>query len=207
MEEAVGVAQDEARAREEAEGVDRLVSGLRAGEGEAQAELCERFGRRLHRYLASLLGPKDDVAEDLLVQALVEAARNIGRFDPRRASFSAWLFGIARRQVRLELRRQGRRKSVPQSAQTPLESLAERPAPEDLAEAAAARIEAERQVARLVGYLSEVEMEVLVLRCMHGLSVREIGQVLGRSERAIDSLLSRAKRKARERLAEDAGTV
>ncbi len=122
------------------------------------------------------------------------------------ATFTAWLFGIARRQAQLELRRQRRRKSVPEAVQTPLDSLAEQPAPGDLAEATAARLQAERQVAKLVGYLSDPEMEVLILRCCHEFSIRGIAHVLGRSERAIDSLLDRAKRKARGRLAEDAGT-
>jgi RNA polymerase sigma-70 factor (ECF subfamily) len=199
MAEAIGAA------REEAEQVDRLVRGLRAGDPAAHADLCARFGRRLHRYLVALLGPRSD-AEDLMVQALVEAARHIGRFDPRKATFTAWLFGIARRQARLELRRQRRRKSVPDGVQAPLDSLAEQPAPGDLAEATAARLQAERQVGKLAGYLSDPEMEVLVLRCCHELSIQEIAHVLDRSERAIDSLLDRAKRKARGRLAEDAGT-
>jgi RNA polymerase sigma-70 factor (ECF subfamily) len=194
-------------AREEAERVDRLVRGLRAGDSAAHAELCARFGRRLHRYIAALFGPRGEAAEDLMVEALVEAARNIGRFDDRKATFTAWLFGIARRQVQLELRRQRQRKLVPDSVQSPLDSLAEQPHTEDLADTTAARLQAERQVAKLVDYLSDTEMEVLVLRCMHELSIREIANVLGRSERAIDSLLDRAKRKARERLAEDAGTV
>jgi len=67
----------------------------------------------LHRYVAALLGPRGEAAEDLMVEALVEAARNIGRFDDRKATFTAWLFGIARWQVQLELRRQHQRKSVP----------------------------------------------------------------------------------------------
>lgn len=193
--------------RGEAERVERLVRGLRAGDAAAHAELCARFGRRLHRYVAGILGSGNRGAEDLMVEALVEAARNIGRFDDRKATFTAWLFGIARRQAQLEMRRQRRRKSVPESAQRTLQSLAEQSAPGDLAEEMVSRIEAQQQVSKLAGYLSATEMEVLVLRCLHQLSVKEIGQVLGRSERAIDSLLHRAKRKARERLAEDAGTV
>ncbi len=193
--------------REETERAHRLVRGLRQADAAAQAELCDAFGPRIGRYLASLLGPRADAAEDLMVQTLVEASRNIGRFDPRKATFAAWLFGIARRQAQIERRRQRRRRSVPAAAQTSLDSVAEQSAPGDLAEAAASRIEAKRRVSKLVGYLSETEMEVLVLRCLHQLSVKEIGQVLGRSERAIDSLLHRAKRKARERLADDAGTV
>ena len=47
-------------------------------------------------------------------------------------------------------------------------------------------------------------MEVLVLHYVHQLSVAEIGVILKRSGRAVESLLHRAKPKARERLSEDA---
>jgi DNA-directed RNA polymerase specialized sigma24 family protein len=43
---------------------------------------------------------------------------------------------------------------------------------------------------------------VLVLSSIEELSVKEIGRVVGRSERAVHSLLHRAKAKARERLAD-----
>ncbi len=65
------------------------------------------------------------------------------------------------------------------------------------------RLEARRKVAALRSLLSEAEMEVLVLSCVEELSAREIGQVIGRSERAVHSILHRAKAKARERLVGD----
>jgi len=68
----------------------------------------------------------------------------------------------------------------------------------------AQRLDAQRQVAALATALSGLEMEVLQLHFVEEFSLREIGRVVGRSERAVDSLLRRAKQKARERLAEDA---
>ncbi len=189
------------RAREEAE-VARLVAGLRAGEPEACAEFCRRYGRRVHRFIELRLHDSGR-AEELMVQVLADAVRHIPHFDPRRASLLAWLFGIARRQILGELRRQQRRKSVPESAQTPLASLSEEALSEDPTDALAAQIVARQQVAALREALSELEMEVLLLHGLHGLSVQEIGQVVGRSERAINSLLYRARQKARERLGED----
>jgi RNA polymerase sigma-70 factor (ECF subfamily) len=178
------------------------VRGLRGADPGAHAELCERFGPLLHRYLARQLHDAQ-LAEELMIQTLVDAARGIARFDPRRSLFSAWLFGIARRQLRLELRRQRRRKTVPPSAQVSLDALPEQPASDDMAATLTARIEASRQVARLRSALSTLEMEVLALHCLDQLSLREIAQLLGRTERAIDSLLHRARQKARERLAQD----
>ena len=186
------------------EGTDRLVQGLREADPAAHQEFCAHYGRRLHRFIALQLRGDASTAEELMVQTLVEAVRHIGRFDPRKASFLAWLFGIARRQVLGELRQQRRRKSVPESAQVPLASLAEEAHAADPTEPLAGQIAAQQQVARLRETLSPMEMEVLLLHGLQGLSVREIGHVVGRSERAINSLLHRARQRARERLGEDA---
>ena len=197
------MAESETLRTEAQETSARLVAGLLRREPEACAELCQCFGRRLHRYLAALLHGDVETAKDLLVQTLADAVRGLARFNPRRATFAAWLFGIARRQVQLELRRQRRRKSVPVSAQVPMEGLAEQTAEGDLAREVTDRLAARRQVAELRSVLSELEMEVLTLQYVHRLSVREVAHIVGRSERAIDSLVHRAKAKARERLVND----
>jgi RNA polymerase sigma factor (sigma-70 family) len=65
------------------------------------------------------------------------------------------------------------------------------------------RVEAQRRVQMLANALSPAEMEVLVLHFVDEFSVKEIARIVGRSRRAVDSLLYRAKGKARERLARD----
>ena len=182
-----------------------LVEGLRASEAWAYARLYDDFGEPVHRYVARVLRRQDELAEDVMVQALAEAVSHIGRFDPRRATFRAWLFGIARQRAREELRRLSRGKAVPPGAQVSLEALPEQAGEADLAEESAARVDARRRVLEIRDCLSGIEMEVLVLRCVHEYSLREIGHIIGRSERAAESLLRRAKRKARERLDRDDG--
>ena len=120
------------------------------------------------------------------------------------ATFAAWLFGIARRLVRLERRRQGRRKSVPASAQVSLDVLPETSSPHDLATSITESVAAKAKLARLREFLSEGELEVLVLHYVYEFSVQEIRSAIGRSGRAVESLLHRAKTKARERLTNDA---
>jgi len=183
--------------------VDRLLDGLRNGDAAAHSELCEQLGPRIHRYIARRLPGDEHVAEDLMIQTLVDAARNIRQFNPRKAVFPAWVFGIARRHLVGELRRQGRSGAAPPSALVSLDSVPEQAARGDMAEAVTARLVAQRQVATLREHLSPVEMEALVLHCMDGLSLREIGQLMGRSERAVKSLLYRARESARERLVND----
>ena len=182
---------------------EALVRGLREADPAACAKLCQRFGPQIHRFAMARLSGDGQLAEDVMVQTLVDAARRARRFDPRKTTFSAWLYGIARREIYRELRRQKRRKSVPASAQVPLESTREISDGGDLAARSAARLDARRQVAGLVAVLSRIEFDVLVLNCVEQLSAREIGQIVGRSERAVHSILHRARTKARQTIGSD----
>jgi len=138
-----------------------------------------------------------------MVQTLLDAARNIRRYNSRKAGFAAWVFGIARRQVNLERRRQSRRKAVPDAAQVPLSEAPAASSPASVGETVAGRLEARQRLAQLADLLSHAEMEALKLHHLYGFSVQEIAHITRRSRRATDSLLHRARRKARERLARD----
>jgi len=196
------VVEAEQRSAEAAEA--RLLTGLREGSAEAFAQLHDRFASGLHRFAVSRLPQDMQLAEDIVVQTLAKAVRNIGHFDGRRATLAAWLYGIARWQIREEIRRRKRHKSVPQAAIESIDAVAQYQDDHDLAAEAAARLDAQRQVRELAGVLSETEMEVLVLQCVDELSVKDISHVVRRSERAVHSLLHRARQKARERLVRDA---
>ncbi len=177
---------------------DALVRGLREADPGACAALCQRFGPQIHRFAMARLSGDGQLAEDVMVQTLVGAARSAGRFNPKKTTFSAWLYGIARREIYRELRKQTRLKSVPGSAQVPLESTEELSDGEDMAARSAARLDAQRQVARLAALLSRLEFDVLFLNSVEQLSAGEIGQIVGRSQRAVHSILHRARTKARE---------
>jgi RNA polymerase sigma-70 factor (ECF subfamily) len=182
-----------------------LVRRLQQADQAAYADLCGLFGAALHRYAASRLWGDQDLAEEVAVETLTEAVRNIRRFDPRKASLPAWLYGIARRHLQAEWRRQRRKRSVPAEAQIPIDELAHMAEDPGLEATAGARIEAQRQVARLSLVLSDTEMELLMLSYVEEFSAGEIGRLVGRSERAVESLLHRAKQKARACLGDDDG--
>ncbi len=180
-----------------------LVTGLLEARPEAAAELCDRFGPKLLAFVAARFPSDRSAAEDITVQALANAAHHIKQFNPHRATFAAWLYGIARRQIREEVRRRTRHKALPPGAVLPLEEAADLPCAEELAESVAARVDAQTLLTHLAKTLTELELEVLLLDCLNELSAREIAQAIGRSERAIHSLLYRAKAKARERMSQD----
>jgi RNA polymerase sigma-70 factor (ECF subfamily) len=175
-----------------------LVLRARASDATVGAELTHRFGAAIHGYAASWLAGDVECAEDILVETLADGIRNIRRFDPERSSLCAWLFGIARRHIHTELRKRRRAKSVPAWAQVPISDQEQVPGVEDMAVALVDRLEAQRKAARIAAVLSAQEMEVLVLHCVDEFTAKEIGRIVRRSERAVESLLHRAKRKARE---------
>ena len=182
-----------------------LVRRLQASEERSGAELTQRFGAAIHGYAASRLHGDVETAEDIVVETLADAMRNIRRFDPQQSSLSAWLYGIARRHIRTELRKRRRAKSIPAWAQVPISDQELVPGPADMPVAVVERLEAQQKAAWIAAGLSDQEMEVLVLHYVDEFSAKEIGRIVGRSERAVESLLHRARRKARERLVEHEG--
>jgi len=177
-----------------------LVRRLREADPGAYEELCDRFGAALHGFAAQRLAGDRESAEEVMMQTLTDAVRNIGRYDPRRSSLSTWVYGIARRKIQGERRRLLRRKSIPASVRMSMEAAGEMGSGEDIAEKVAGQLDAQRRVEELGRVLSDGEMEVLLLHFADGFSVKEIGWIVGRSVKAADSLLHRAVRKAREGL-------
>jgi RNA polymerase sigma-70 factor (ECF subfamily) len=192
------VAEAQSQRAQEAEA--RLLERLRERSSEACAELYDRFAPGIHRFAVARLGGDVQGAEDVVVETMAAVVRDIGRFKPRRSSLPGWVFGIARRRIQMEIRRQRRRKAPPVHAQVSFEAIREASDGGDLAAAAASRLDARRRVAELRGLLTDTEFEALALSCVAELSAREIAQVVGRSERAVHSILHRARTKARERL-------
>ncbi len=154
---------------------DALIRGLREAAPEASSELCRRFGPRLHRFAVARLGWDGQTAEDIAIQALADAIRNIRQFNSRKSTLSAWLYGVVRRQIIRELRRRGRQKSPPAEAQVRFDDLNETSNEGDLSWRLDAQLDARRQVGDVAAILTDVEFEVLVLSAVDELSAREIG--------------------------------
>jgi RNA polymerase sigma-70 factor (ECF subfamily) len=182
---------------------ESLARRLSEGDEAAFGELWDRFGPRLVAYAATRLGGDRELAEDITAQSLAAAVESFGSFNPERGGLSTWIHGVARRVIQGELRKQRRRRSVPPSAEVSLEANTDLVVGANLESDLSSRVEAQRRVQVLAATLSEAEMEVLALHFVDEFSVKEMAHIVGRSWRAVDSLLHRAKEKARERLAAD----
>ena len=138
-------------------------------------------------YTATLLRDRA-AAEDVTAQAFERAYKRRSRFDARRGSPRAWLFGIARNAALDELRRRKR------AADTEYPSPPSEPAPDEAAELAAER----DAVRTALGKLAARDREVIALKYHAELSHQEIADVLGVSASNAGTLLHRAMTKLRE---------
>ncbi len=138
-------------------------------------------------YTATLL--RDSAAaEDVTAQAFERAYKRRSRFDARRGSPRAWLFGIARNAALDELRRRKRVET------TELPAPSSEPSPDEAAQLAAER----DAVRRALGTLAARDRELIALKYHADLSNAEIAEVLGVNANHAGTLLHRAMTKLRE---------
>lgn len=138
---------------------------------------------RIYRYLAARCAGDDALAEELTQQTFVEAIRQRDRFDGR-SDIVTWMCAIGRNKLVDHYRRRGRDvrrherliADQPQAGDTPWRAADAR----DAVEAAMAQLPSDQRIALLFRYLD-------------GLSVREVANALGRSEKATESLIARAR--------------
>jgi RNA polymerase sigma-70 factor, ECF subfamily len=155
--------------------------------------LYRRYLDRVYGYAFYQLRDHHD-AEDATERTFLAALRALPEFSAEGATFRAWLFRIAHNTIVNAHRSRFRRRTEP------LPDGLERIAPN--ADPAGLVLEADetRRVLRAVAELPEDRRQVVLLRFVDGLSSREIGQVMDRSEGAARVLLHRALRDLAARL-------
>jgi RNA polymerase sigma-70 factor (ECF subfamily) len=172
-------------ASKEAEYVQRA----RSGDEDAWVTIYEQHYPTLYRYVRARVEDRE-TAEDLTATVFLEAVRGIGGYRDRGRPFLAWLYTIARNTVNYH-RRAGYRRP----AGAPLGDPAGTPGGGDPA-SAAVRLDVRRAVAEL----SKDQREVMILRHFVGLTTPEVSRLLGKHERAVYSLQTRAIKALRKRL-------
>ena len=159
-----------------------LLRRLQAGDELAWTQLTQEYSPRLYAYLRHNLPSAAD-AEDALSETLLAAVRALPAFDGR-VSLSAFLYALDYRKMADFWRR--RHDTAPL-----LESVAASNEPGAGAEA---------ELEELLDALPELSRQVLLLRYQVGLSVSEIAEVIDRSYKGTESLLSRARSQLRAAL-------
>ena len=143
-------------------------------------EIYNRYARTVYRYLLSLTRDAD-LSEELTQETFYQAIRSIDRFDGS-CKLSTWLCAIARNCLQTWHRKNPVHEPLPEedseSAGSAGGSAATAPSAEAIVLGGADRLDMFRRLHEL----PDPCREVLYLRLFGGLSFREIGEVLGRTE-------------------------
>jgi RNA polymerase sigma-70 factor (ECF subfamily) len=151
--------------------------------------LYERHWTSVFRYLRARTG-RDDDAADLAATTFERAFGGLHAYRSEASGFRAWLLRIARNAA-IDASR--RHHVTEPFGTTEVVELAE-PGPEGQVLAA----ERSRELRRLVAALPEAQRDAIVLRYAAGLTAREIGSVISKSEAATQKLLTRALARLKE---------
>jgi RNA polymerase sigma-70 factor, ECF subfamily len=172
----------------------KALARVAAGDAEAFAPLVESHQERLLRLCERLLGDAEE-ARDAAQDVFLKAYRKAGEVRPQGQVYT-WLYRIAVNHCLNKLRR---RKLVrflrwqdPEEGELP----AYEP-PDGSADPAAALESRRRWLAtrRVIARLPENQRSVLVLVRFEGLSYKQVAEVLGITEGAVESRLFRAMRR------------
>jgi RNA polymerase sigma-70 factor, ECF subfamily len=171
------------------------AAALRAAAGDEAAfrDLVRETSARLFRLAAGILGDAAE-AEDALQEAFTRAhaALSRGRYQSGRG-VEGWLYQITANAAldALKARRRWWRRARPEAA------------PEAAAAGdALARLRL-RELSRALGDLPPEQRAALILKEVEGLTSREVADILGCSEGAVEQRLLRARAALRERLRDE----
>jgi RNA polymerase sigma-70 factor (ECF subfamily) len=178
---------------------DESEQQSREGFAEGDADIWREF---LNREISLLYGmfmkrwPNPSLAEELVQKTVFDAVRGRGSYDLSKSSPEEWLFGIARNNIRLEISNRASQPSVNSNISSYLEAIDTKPLPNEILE----REETVAVIRLALSRLESKEQTVLKAKYIEGLSARDIAQQMSITEKAVHSLLYRARTSLRQEL-------
>ena len=167
---------------------DGLIARMAAGDGTALKDLFSRHAPWLAARLRAAL-PASDV-QDVLQETFLAAWHGAPRYRPE-GKTEAWLWGIARRQAALWLRRRGSAALLVSALQGKAAQVTD-----DATDASLSRLELDGAVAAL----GPDEREVWTLLCVEDRSVAQVADLMGIPMGTVKSRAHRARRLLRTAL-------
>lgn len=164
---------------------EALMARIAAGDEQAFEGLLGRHLDRIHHYLRRLTGcqaDSDDLAQETFIRVWLKARS----FRPGRVRVTTWLHRIAHNVAVDHLRKAGRAAWIEATEPPPDEA-----GPDALRQQAEER----QRLHGALGDLPERQRSAILLRHQQGLSNPDVAAVLGISVRAVESLLSRGRRR------------
>jgi len=170
-----------------------------AGDADAFADIYRQYQHVVYRFGCAMTG-SEAAAEDITQETFVALFRDLARYDPERASFTTYLYGIVRNLSRERLRRDRRFLS--------LDALGTHGRRASYVSDPAAALEGAELVAQVRQALRRLPAryrELIVLCDLHGMSYANAGIVADISTAAVRSRLHRGRQLLRRQLIRVAG--
>jgi RNA polymerase sigma factor (sigma-70 family) len=175
----------------------QLIREIKDGNVQLYSELMRRYQRKIMAFVYHMLkgAGLDLLAEDLCSETFYKAYRSLHSFREGDASFSTWLYTIARNTVLSELRKQKTGNiSLDESGYVPVAP------PESVPEQHLLRNERMSLVREAINNLPEKQRSALILREYDQLDYQEIATILGQTVSSVKSLLFRARASVKTQL-------
>ena len=184
-----------------------LIRRVLDGDNETFYTLLKPYQRMLYASAMSLLGNEAD-AEEVVQESVLKAYKNLARFRGD-CKLSTWLVQITINEGRMRLRKY--REHLYQSLDEPQTNDDGDYTPRDFADwreipsEALERAQVRRALQDALASLDQKYREVMILRDVNGMSIREAANMLGITEASVKTRLLRARLMMRDLLAPGIG--
>jgi RNA polymerase sigma-70 factor (ECF subfamily) len=182
----------------------KLVEKLRSGDSTAMEEFYNIYRSRLYALVLAQVDQNQAVAEDLVQETFLAALGSLDKFRGDSQLYT-WLRSIAFHKLNDHFRRQVRQPRAQESSPDfdAMKQLEQTRNDEPAAVTVMESEEVRQSVNQALEELPQDYQEVLVLKYLEEMPVLEISQVMGRSPKSVEGLLSRARKAMRANLEEN----
>ena len=178
----------------------KLVEKLRQGDSTAMEEFYTAYKSRLYSLILEQVGRDEPIAEDLVQDVFLAALASLDKFRGDSQLYT-WLRSIAFHKINDYYRHQARRPQPREPVHdfdiTELEQIGDSEPP---ASNQMESDEVRQSVHQALSDLPQDYQEVLVLKYLKDMPVLAISQIMGRSPKSVEGLLSRARKAMRDNL-------
>ncbi len=172
----------------------KIVTRAVKGESEAFGLLYDHYQPQIYRFIILKVGRREE-AEDLTHQVFVAAWKSMPNYEDQGYPFSSWLYQIARNQVIDHYRLKKPDVDLEESHVQEIASTSD----------TESQVEERLAMGKVQDALRELSQEyqdVIIMRFVEELSVREVAQAVGKSEGAIKVMQHRAIKELKKVLGE-----
>jgi len=165
------------------EGENQIIERAKKGESQAFGLLYDHYHERIYRFIFLKVSRKED-AEDLTHQVFLSAWQNIKNYKEFGFPFSSWLYKISRNAV-IDFYRSKKIETSLEEAQNELSSD----------EIKTDNIDLKIQIEKVMKALKQLKPEyqdIIIMRFVDDLSVKEVAKALDKSEGAVKLMQHRA---------------